>query len=267
MGKLIINADDFGYSKAVNRGIIETYQNGILTSTTMMANMSGFEDGCILSKENSGLAIGVHLSLTCGYPILKNVDGLVDSKGKFKPLSYYKTSSFELDLEQLYDEWDAQIQKIVRSGINISHLDSHHYIHSYGTIYSVIVELAKKYRVPVRNCYGVHSKIKNPIVVPSEGLWNFFNYAEMKDMKENYSMKKSEIFDILKKDAEKYSHYSLFEAVVHPGYLDTDIWYGSTFNLARIREVEMLCDLDLKKLLDEFNYELINYHEYKLPSA
>lgn len=59
MGKLIINADDFGYGKGVNMGIIEAYQNGVLTSTTLMAGMPGFDQAVKLAKDNPGLGVGV----------------------------------------------------------------------------------------------------------------------------------------------------------------------------------------------------------------
>lgn len=66
MKKVIINADDFGYSAAVNAGIIKAYQDGVLTSTTLMANMSGRDGAIQLAKENQGLGVGGHLVLTCG---------------------------------------------------------------------------------------------------------------------------------------------------------------------------------------------------------
>ena len=67
--KLIINADDFGYSNGVNYGIIDAFKNGILTSTTCLTNMPGFNHAIQLAKENPNLGIGIHLTLTCGKPL------------------------------------------------------------------------------------------------------------------------------------------------------------------------------------------------------
>ena len=89
MSLVIINADDFGYSQGINLGIIEAHKNGILSSTTMMANMPGFEHGVELAKNNPKLGIGVHLNLTCGKPLLDNVPSLTDYK-EFRNLSYYE---------------------------------------------------------------------------------------------------------------------------------------------------------------------------------
>ncbi len=58
MGKVIFNSDDFGYSYGVNYGILDAYQRGILTSTTLMANMPGFEHAVKLKKEVPGLGVG-----------------------------------------------------------------------------------------------------------------------------------------------------------------------------------------------------------------
>ncbi|MEG0276419.1 MAG: ChbG/HpnK family deacetylase, partial [Coprobacillus sp.] len=71
MVKIINNADDFGYSNAINYGIIDCYLNGMLTSTTLMPAMPGFDHAVALAKQNPGLGIGVHLTLTCGRPVLE----------------------------------------------------------------------------------------------------------------------------------------------------------------------------------------------------
>ncbi|HBM7099928.1 TPA: ChbG/HpnK family deacetylase, partial [Enterococcus faecium] len=119
MGKVIFNSDDFGYSHGVNYGIMDAYQRGILTSTTLMANMPGFEHAVKLRKEMPRLGVGVHLTLTCGKPLLKTVDTLIES-GEFRSLSYYQ-HPFNIDKDQLYQEWNAQIQKIYHAGIIPTH--------------------------------------------------------------------------------------------------------------------------------------------------
>lgn len=103
MGKLIINSDDFGYSNGVNYGIIDAYRNGILTSTTLMANMPGFNEAVKLKKEYPRLGVGVHLTLTCGKPLLKSHKTLVSENGEFNKLAFYK-QDFAIDYEELYQE-------------------------------------------------------------------------------------------------------------------------------------------------------------------
>lgn len=67
--QVIINADDFGLSPAVNRGIIEAYRMGGITSTSMMVNMPGFDEAVYLAKLLPGLGVGLHFNLTYGYPV------------------------------------------------------------------------------------------------------------------------------------------------------------------------------------------------------
>ena len=64
MRKLINNADDFGYSHAINYGIIDSYLDGILTSTTLMPGMPGFQHAVALAKKNPCLGNGIHLTKT-----------------------------------------------------------------------------------------------------------------------------------------------------------------------------------------------------------
>lgn len=262
MTNLVINSDDFGYSKAINQGIIETHLNGVLTSTTMMANMPGFVDAVKLSRDVPNLGVGAHLSLTCGRPVLHHVDQLIGANDEFKPLTFYKESPEKVDLDQLYEEWEAQIKKLLGAGIQLTHLDTHHYTHSYGSNYQVIDLLARKYQLPVRNCFDVDKKIKDKQIVPMEALWNIFNYPKMKDMSLPYPTVKESLFKIFEADAKKFVEFQDIEAVVHPGYLDSVIWYGSSFNVARLREVEVLCDPIFKKLLARYGYNLVTYRNY-----
>ena len=92
-----------------------------------MANMPGFEHGMELIKENPTLRCGVHMTLTCYKPILKDHKTIVDENGNF-----FRSLSEDLlkniDLEEVYREFKAQIER-VRVRVEITHLDSHHHVH------------------------------------------------------------------------------------------------------------------------------------------
>jgi len=64
--QLVVNADDFGFTRDVNQGIIEAHQQGILTAATLMANGDAFDDAVRLARENPGLDVGAHLVLIGG---------------------------------------------------------------------------------------------------------------------------------------------------------------------------------------------------------
>src|ERR1700753_2195819 len=77
LSTLIINADDFGLSSIVNRAILVSMEKGLVTSTSIMANMPGFDHAIGLVRVHSKLAgrVGVHLNLTEGQPLSKPILG------------------------------------------------------------------------------------------------------------------------------------------------------------------------------------------------
>ena len=83
MKRMIVNADDFGFSEAVNHGILKAMQEGIVTSTSIMANMPGFAHAVQLYHEHPDMAVGVHLNLTCYRPLLSTHQTLVTETGYF----------------------------------------------------------------------------------------------------------------------------------------------------------------------------------------
>src|SRR2546426_12844846 len=85
MKRLIVNADDFGWSEGVNRGIVEAYRNGIVTSTTVLANGAAFDGAVRLARQERRLGGGGHLNLSDGAPLLPRweVPSLVNEQGQF----------------------------------------------------------------------------------------------------------------------------------------------------------------------------------------
>ena len=227
MGKVIFNSDDFGYSYGVNYGIVDAYQRGILTSTTLMANMPGFEHAVKLKKELPNLGVGVHLTLTCGKPLLKNVDSLMDVD-RFKHLSYYK-QPFEVDGDQLYQEWNTQIQKVYRAGIIPTHLDSHHHTHTFGMNQEVVIALAKKYDLPVRGNFERKEEVRH-----TDYFEPYFD-----DVGET-NVEKRQIDRLISVLREERT----IEIMCHTAYLDQDLLNGSSFVYPRINQVEFLIHSD-----------------------
>ena len=83
MKRLIVNADDFGWTEGVNRGILEAHRNGIVTSTTVLANGAAFDAAMGLARRELRLGVGVHLNLSDGAPILPRWE--VPSLGNVQP--------------------------------------------------------------------------------------------------------------------------------------------------------------------------------------
>ncbi len=148
MTKLIINADDFGYCEAVNHGIISAYRNGVVTSTTTMANMPGFKHAMKLLKKNLGLGCGVHLTLSCHKPLLSDLKTIVDENGYFHR-GITNESLQNMDLDEIYEEFCAQIDRLMKY-TKVSHIDSHHHVHTLEGLKPVIQKILEKYNLPIR---------------------------------------------------------------------------------------------------------------------
>ena len=140
MKRLIINADDFGFTSDVNAGIVHAHRHGVLTSTTLMANGDAFEDAVRLAHETPSLDIGCHLvliqgrSLLTGRPFPETPRHLVAALIKR-----------ELDV---YTELRAQVEKIIAAGIQPTHLDSHKHTHILPAVFRAVIRLAREFGIP-----------------------------------------------------------------------------------------------------------------------
>ena len=157
--RIIVNADDFGMSAETNQAIVDAFEKGLISSTTLMANMPGFEEACELSGRHqlSG-KIGVHLNLTEGRPLsapIKSLPLFCDELGLFRP----RRTLFYLSKEEkraVETELSAQIQRCLDWGIHPTHLDSHQHIHTEWPIGEIVIRVALRYGIGAirltRNC-------------------------------------------------------------------------------------------------------------------
>jgi predicted glycoside hydrolase/deacetylase ChbG (UPF0249 family) len=142
--KLIVNADDFGISEAVNRGIVDAHDHGIVTSTSLMATGPAFEHAVELARSHPRLAVGVHLTLTEQRPLTAAL-GLVAADGTLPAHTaalLRRTLSKRLPLPEVHRELDAQIRRVRAAGIAISHLDGHQHVHVLPGVARVVADLA-----------------------------------------------------------------------------------------------------------------------------
>ena len=152
MKELIINADDFGLSSGANRGIVKAWQQGILTSASIMPGGGAFQEALILARENPGLQLGLHLTLVQGRALLgrQGFPALVDEDGDFgnDPVLAGMRYFFLKPLrKRLYAEIEAQIEKCLAAGIDLSHVDGHLNIHMHPVVFDILCELMPKYGI------------------------------------------------------------------------------------------------------------------------
>ena len=153
MLKLLVHADDFGLSEEVNEGILRAHRDGVLTSTSLMANGAAFEHAVGLTRTTPSLDVGIDLTLVEERPILdpREIPSLVDKDGRFHP---HITTLAKLYLqgkirpEEVHRELEAQIRKVRSHGVAISHADSHQHAHMLPDILRTTVELARSTTFP-----------------------------------------------------------------------------------------------------------------------
>lgn len=152
MKNLIVNADDLCWTEGVNRGIVEAFRNGIVTSTSLLANGAAFAGGVAAARSAHGLGVGVHLNLSDGAPIADpgTVTSLLNDEGFFAggPESLLlRRARRGLPLNEVEAEWDAQIQKVRDAGIAPSHLDGHKHVHMLPGFFEIALRLAKRHAI------------------------------------------------------------------------------------------------------------------------
>ena len=145
---LIINGDDFGYSSAVNRAIIQAHQQGVLTSTSLMVNERAANEALQLAKATPSLAVGLHLVLVLGRAAL--LPTLVDAHGRFTNspfvagVKYYFSPGARREVRK---EMRAQFEKFIATGLPFSHVDGHTHLHMHPVIFDELIQLCEEFGV------------------------------------------------------------------------------------------------------------------------
>ncbi|MCR4806110.1 MAG: ChbG/HpnK family deacetylase [Lachnospiraceae bacterium] len=170
---LLVNADDFGKNDPINKAICEAFEKGYITSTTLMANMPGASDAFLLAREKGFLnRVGIHLNITEGMPLtqgIRNNPLICAPDGSFNAAFYHNTKyRLYMDrqsIDQMRDEFDAQISMFLSLGFKCMHVDSHHHVHTNYPVYTALKELGSKYDLEYirlsRNLYRGGSLFNN----------------------------------------------------------------------------------------------------------
>lgn len=228
--KIIINADDFGFSKSINKGIIEAYKEGLISSTTIMINMPFAEDAILKWKENDSLGLGLHINLTQGSPISNNVRSLVDENNIFYNHKKIENGEIDVTYDDAYTEIKAQIEKLLSYNVRIDHLDNHHFIHHNASIRKALIDLALEYKLPIRtmdNDFREEVK-KSGLKTPDVFCFDFYGDGAKWESIVNF--------------VNNHNYCNSIEILTHCGYIDEDTKLRTSYVL---REVELN---ELKKL-------------------
>jgi chitin disaccharide deacetylase len=145
--RLIVNADDFGRSRAINEAVIRAHREGILTTASLMVNEPACEEAVALAKGNTRLGIGLHLTLLCGHSALppETIPGLVNAQRRFtdNPGAAGFRYFFQRSLrEPLRREIHAQFDRFRATGLPLDHVNGHLHLHLHPTVFRILMEEA-----------------------------------------------------------------------------------------------------------------------------
>lgn len=290
MKRLIVNADDFGFTRGVNAGVLRAYRDGILTSATLMANGDAFAEAVEVARANPGLGVGVHLAAVGGRPVApsREVASLVDADGL---LPRTLTDLIKLlarrraRVEDIEREFGAQVERVLAAGVAPTHLDSHKHAHTQPAVMTALARVAAAFNIrAVRNPFeswrapvitglaaraerGVYLKQAVMAAAVSPRLGAFHRIARRHGLRVPDHFCGVRLTGLLDAEAVRNVIAGLREGTTelmcHPAMYDDELERAATrLKRQRQRELDALLDEGVRRAIAEQGVRLINYREF-----
>jgi predicted glycoside hydrolase/deacetylase ChbG (UPF0249 family) len=270
--RLIVNADDFGFTPDVNRGIVAAHRNGILTASTLMANGEAFDDAVRLARDSPSLDVGCHLVLISGRSVLPPYAPLPASA----PALLRALAARRI---RVYGELAAQVRKILAAGIQPTHLDTHKHTHLAPPVLDAVARIAEEFDIrwvrrpfdiPLTSASGKVPWLKRAASGGFEVLRGRFHRVlarhgcrstdHFAGFQLTGSFRAPELAQLIRELPE-----GLTEFMCHPGYCGDDLRRAHTrLKESRERELEALLASEVRAALAEAGVELVNYRASRL---
>jgi hopanoid biosynthesis associated protein HpnK len=290
--RLIVNADDFGFTSGVNRGIVEAHTHGIVTSSTLMANGQAFDDAVRLAKTVPQLSVGCHVVLIDGKPVVDPtlLPSITSASrgGRFRDgMKSFAVRALagRLDPDEIESEVRAQIRKLQSAGINASHVDTHKHTHLFPAVLQPLLRAARACGVQaIRNPFGPSKPLKSGELLARPSLWT--RYAEVRILRtlaakfrnaakrEGFATPDGTVGIVVTGVLDEKLFRAIaaiipegtWEFVCHPGYNDDDLKSANTrLRESREAELRLLTMPETRQLLLEQGIDLISYADIRTP--
>ena len=279
--RLIVNADDFGLTSGVNRGILESHREGVVTSTTLMARGQQFDEAVGLAALAPRMSVGCHVVLVDGTPVLsrEHVSTLISAAS---PPSFRESLvhfaglaiTRRLDEGEIAEEVAAQIRKLQAAGIIVSHLDSHKHTHMFPVVLRGMLRAAQACGIKaIRNPF-------EPLVFTGIGSWKRqiqlrwlrrYRGNFHRDLAEAGMASPDGCIGIAATGGLTLENFQgllarlpggTWEFVSHPGHNDAELDLVRTrLRDSREKELEILTSEAAKEALHRENIDLISYRD------
>lgn len=218
MNSIIINADDFGFNEDTFNNTCCAFDNGLLTSATIMTGMSHTTQAIQFAINRPEFSFGVHLNFVDNHlPISKisDIKSIVNSNNKFYNSNILRLKSiFKLvKFKSIFSEASNQIEFLLNSGVKISHIDSHGHLHKFPIIREAVFEVSKKYNInKIRNIQNIKNNNFNILFVKDFKKYKVLttDFMYMPNAKNDWLFDLNSYFNNFKSET--------IEIGVHPGY-------------------------------------------------
>jgi hopanoid biosynthesis associated protein HpnK len=289
MKRLIINADDFGFTRGVNAGIERAFRTGILTSATIMANGDAFEEAIEIARANCGLGVGCHLSAVGGRPVAaaRDVASLLDGN-QMLPVTLtqlmIKLARGQVRSSDIESEFRAQVGRVVARGITPTHLDSHKHAHTHPHVMRALARVAREFGIRcVRNPFeslfapahaGATARARRAAYLKQCAMSAAVavRAISFKRLAREYGLRTPDHFfgarltGLLDSEAieslVRSTRPGATELMCHPAVYDQELERARTrLKRERERELEALTDPALRRIIDKAGVKLISYRE------
>ncbi len=292
MRRLIVNADDFGFTKGIDRAIVEAHTRGIVTSSTLMANGRAFDDAVRWTATLPTLSVGCHVVLIDGEPVLdaEQLPSLTEAHSsgpRFRDgLKSFAARALagRFSAVEIEAEATAQIRKLQSAGVSVSHIDTHKHTHLFPAVLRPLLRAARACGVgAIRNPFGPRKPLKSSTLLARPSLWT--RYAEVRILRSLASNFRdtAEREGLVTPDGtlgvivtgaldEKLFRAiaaaipeGTWEFVCHPGYNDDDLKSAKTrLRQSRETELRVLTMPEARRLLSDQGIVLVSYRELAL---
>lgn len=283
MRRLIINADDFGLTRGVNRAICEAHTLGVVSSATLMASAAAFDHAVQLARSAPSFDVGCHIVLVDGRPVSNpsEIPTLVEGgrNGEFeRNLGGLATRAIRgrINPEQVEREAVAQISKLQAARIPVSHIDTHKHLHILPQILRPLLRAAKACGIAaIRNPFG---RVAFSLIAGRPKLWKRWGQLTMLNSLAGRFSRAVEAEGMITPDGslgiaaageldERLFPLVLenvpegtWEFITHPGYNDADLDRIRTrLRHSRETELRLLTSAETRESLARYGVELISY--------
>lgn len=270
--RLIVNADDFGFTAAVTAGILEAHAAGTVTSASMMVRCPGWDDGVRQARATPTLDCGLHLNLLVGSPIVA-ARSLVDPRtGRFLPLATMvrRALARRIDAAEVAAECEAQLAALAGAGIPCSHIDSHRHVHALPVFRAAVAGVANAHglwlRRPVESHFGTEGGLASQLHRGVIGAsWRVTSVLAARTRAPEHfagvSMQGSEGFERQFLAAIDACKAGTTELMVHPGHVDAELTAVDGYTWQRERELAALASGAVRERLARGDPSLIGFRE------